>query len=155
MSNLIAHAESELALLGMGKDAPDEMNRLMHDNIIQLVKVFSKQGHSGFSANYAANMVDKLLRYDALSPLTGNDDEWMDLMGPKTEFAPDDLRWQNKRDGRVFRTQDGHTFLSEGKVFVDKDGTSWTNWKSRVEIKKFPYTPVTKRIQRRWWKFWL
>lgn len=145
MGNLLKHAESELNLIGMGEKTKDPMNRLMHDNIIQIIKIFEKQGHSGASANYAINNLYRLLKYEPISSLTGEDDEWNEV---------GDGVWQNKRCSKVFKEADGRAYDIEGIVWVDKNGSTWTNHKSRVYI-TFPYVPKTKYIKRRWWKFWL
>lgn len=148
MSNLVKHAEAELTAMGMGPHdkSADPMNRLMGKQILQIVKTFSKQGHSGFSANYATNMVDRLLRYEPLGPLTGEANEWVEV---------GDNLFQNKRCSRVFKDEEtGKAYDIEGIVFRDKDGSTWTNGKSRVFI-TFPYTPKRRYINRRWWKFWL
>lgn len=151
MSNLVKHAEQELKIIGMGPHdkSIDPINRLMGKQILQIVKTFSKQGHSGFSANYAANIVDKLLRYEPISDLTGEPDEWNDVS--EMSGYP---HWQNKRDGRVFKGEDGRAYFIDGKVFRDKDGGTYTNLASR-EYVTFPFRPKVKYINRRWWKFWL
>lgn len=137
MSNLVDHAETELAVLGMGKDADDEMNKLMHDHIIELVTVFSKQGHSGFSAGYTANVLHKLLQFEPLAPITGEDSEWVDV-GEGLQ--------QNKRCSHVFKNKDG-AYDIEGIVFRDPDGSTWTNKDSHVKI-EFPYTPKRDYVDR-------
>lgn len=146
MSNLVKHAEAELKILGMGPhdESVDPMNRLMGKQILQIVKTFSKQGHSGFSANYAANLADSLLRFEPASPLTGEPDEWQEV---------GENLWQNRRCSHVFKDPD-HAYDIEGRIFRDKDGSTWTNGKSHVTI-TFPYTPKRKYVERRWWKFWL
>lgn len=142
MSNLVKHAERELELIGMGKDAPDEMNRLMHDNIIQMVKTFSEQGHSGFSASYAIGVLEKLLDFEPISDLTGADDEWNDVSEASGEPC-----WQNKRCSHVFKDADGRAYDINGKVFRPKDGSgSYTNGESRVYI-TFPYRPKTEYVE--------
>lgn len=141
MSNLVDHAEVELEALGMGKDADDEMNKLMHDNLIELVTVFSKQGHSGHSAGYAASVLFKLLNYEPLGPLTGEDSEWVDV-GEQSGYP----LWQNKRCSHVFKDAEG-AYDIEGKIFRDPDGTTWANKDSHVRI-EFPYSPTREYIER-------
>ena len=87
MSNMMKFAESELDIIGLVDDG-DEMNGAMRKHILHMIHEFSKEGHSGFSANYAVNLLSKLLKYEPLTPLTGEDWEW-------TEYA--DGRFQNKR----------------------------------------------------------
>ena len=137
MSNIVRYGESELKCIGRGADTKDPMNKLMHDNIIEIVKKFSRQGHSGFSANYAIGILEKLLRWEPLSPLTGNDEEWQEVGSGM---------WQNRRCSRVFKDQEGRAYDIEGKVFVGKDGVAYTNGDSSVDI-TFPYTPKTEYVE--------
>jgi len=138
MSNLVDYAEHELKLIGMGAGAEDEMNRLMHDDIIEIVKKFSDQGHSGFSAGYALSLLSKLLAYEPLTPLTGDDGEWNEV-GQST--------WQNKRCSHVFK--DGkRAYDINGKIFYPKGkrDAAYTNKESHVTI-TFPYTPKREYVE--------
>ena len=136
MSNLIEHAKKELDAIGMTDDSED-MNVAMREDILELVEVFSNQGHSGFSAGYCVNLLEKLLRFRPIAPLTGEDSEW-NLLDYDTEPI-----YQNKRCSRVFKDADGRPYDIEGKVFTDSDGVSYTNGNSRVYI-EFPYNPTTE-----------
>lgn len=135
MSNLTKHAEYELSLLG-GKDC--EMQQAINKNILEIVKIFSEEGHSGFSANYATNIINKLLRFEPITPLTGDESEWGE------DFDGDGTR-QNKRCSHVFIDKDGKAYDINGRVFVEPDGCSYTNKDSSVYI-TFPYTPKTEYI---------
>lgn len=137
MSNLIDHAKQEFAVLGWDK-TDDEMQNQMCEDVLSLLRVFSEQGHSGFSANYALNLFDKLARYQPISPLTGNDDEWVLVDSER-------LLYQNKRCSHVFKDED-HAYDINGRVFIDKDGCAYTNMDSRVPI-EFPYTPHTEYVK--------
>ena len=134
-SNLVTFARQELGIIMAKIDPADtdaiEMQKLMHDGIIDMVKLFSSQGHSGFSAPYAIAMTQRLLNYEPLSPLTGEDGEWTDL--------GDGLK-QNKRCSRVF-SQNGEAYDIEGKVFREPGGQTFTSGQSRVPV-TFPYEPV-------------
>ncbi len=103
MSNLVDYAEAELERTGMGKDAQD-VDKWMHDNVIAVVKAFSEGGHSGASASYAVGIIEKLLRYEPLTPLTYEPDEWMDV----SEMSGQPM-WQNKRKFSVFSKDGGKT----------------------------------------------
>lgn len=132
----------ELDLLGLTADDPEEMNRAMRDHILHMVNEFTKEGHSGMSASYALSILKKLLAYEPLSPLTGKDDEWVNVssyMGREV--------YQNKRCTKVFK-EDGEAYNIEGKVFWEwqrgEDGSQYksyyTNSHSRTPV-TFPYTP--------------
>lgn len=144
--SFIEYAESELARIGLTADSEDEMNLAMREHILRMVRVFSQEGHSGFSAGYAISCLEKLLRFEPLSPLTGEDDEWMEV-GQGT--------FQNKRCSRVFKEDDG-AYDIDGIVFWEwytdpetgeKHKTYFTCKDSRVPV-QFPYTPKTEYKER-------
>jgi len=136
MSNLKTYAIDELTRIGMyGSD--DEMNNEMCNHILKMIDVFVEEGHSGFSAEYAINILQKLLRWEPLSPLTGGDDEWCEVS---------DELFQNKRLSHVFKNgKDGQAYDIEGKVFVEPDGGSYTSRDSLVYI-EFTYVPNTEYV---------
>lgn len=126
------HAEAELKKLG-----EDEIQIKINEQILEIIDVFGNQGHTGFTANYAINILSRLLRYLPLQPLTGEDDEWVEV-GEGIE--------QNKRFGEVFRTNhDNKTaYWSCGRIFSNDDGKSWySNKDSHVNI-DFPYNVPDK-----------
>ena len=66
--SFIEWAKKELDLLNKDKD---EMQSLMNRNLLEILKVFDKQGHSGFSASYLRRALNRLLDWKPLTPLTG------------------------------------------------------------------------------------
>ena len=131
MSNLTDYARKELDLAF--PDKTDTMQQEIIGNILELLEVFSNQGHSGFSGNYALQYFDRLVRFKPILPLTGEDDEW--------EAIDDSGDEQNKRFFSVFRkNHDNSTaYNAEGKIFRRKsDGICYTNKDSSVPI-TFPY----------------
>lgn len=130
---MVEHAREELKYL-RGEE-PDEMQDLIERNIIEIVDTFAKQGHSGSSAAYCIPIINKLLKQEPISPLTGSEDEW-------TEIG--EGVFQNKRFSSVFKDKDrfnGEPYWIEGKIFSDDGGESWfTNSNSFVVI-KFPFLP--------------
>lgn len=145
----LSYAEHELSLIGLTKDDPEEMNRMMYDNIMQLLQVFSDQGHSGFSAAYLTSILVPLLRHEPITPLTGDESEWEDVSqyGGNTKF-------QNKRCSRVFKDVDGSCYDINGKVFITKEVNSegkeydysYTSKDSKVDV-IFPYIPKTEYVR--------
>jgi len=103
--SIVDYAKSELNLLYDKESLKDPMNKAIYKDIMALVKVFEKQGHSGFSASYLNSILHKLFKFQPLSPLTYNDGEWM-------EFT--DGIWQNRRNGSIFTT--------DKKYWYDIDG---------------------------------
>lgn len=126
MSNLVKWAESELERLGKDEGG---MQEAINKDILDIVRVFSEQGHTGFSGSYALGIIKRLLDWKPITPLTGEDDEWNDV-GTGTQ--------QNKRCSAVFR-ENGEAYYIEGKVFSDDGGETWfTNRNSHVPV-SFPY----------------
>lgn len=135
MSNLVEFAQNELnILLKSCTDSESlKMQKVMNDDIMEIVKKFASQGHSGFSAQYALSLVTRLLQYKPITPLTGEDEEWVEL-----DYG-DDLAYQNKRCPQIFKQKDGKIYDVEGKVFSSDNGHSWyTSKDSRVYI-EMPY----------------
>jgi len=141
MSNLLAHAEKELDLIGLTEEG--EYNGMMRKHILHMMKEFSAEGHSGFSASYAISILSKLMAYKPLSPLTGEDDEWS-FVG---NYGLKDPVYQNKRRSSVFKESNGECYDIDGKVFWEwykgEDGNAvksyYTCRDSRVSV-TFPYT---------------
>lgn len=136
MSSLRKHAERELRAIGYDlKDAIDRPDTRIVEDLFELLDVFSTQWHSGASAEACVRMFEKLATYKPLSPLTGADNEWVEVSVGL---------WQNLRCSHVYKKYD-QAYDIHGKVFRDKDGYSYTNENSRVYI-TFPYTPTTQYV---------
>ncbi len=138
-SNLVKHAKVELELLGYDlNDKVEGPNKWMCENVLELLKVFSKQGHSGSSAPYCISLFSKLANFEPVCPLTGNDDEW-------TEVS--DNLYQNKRCSHVFKNgKDGTAYDIEGKIFRESDNCCYTSKDSSVDV-TFPYTPKREYVE--------
>lgn len=160
MSNLQKHAREEFRAAGWINekgDYIDEMQSAICKNVLDLIKVFSEQGHSGTTAPYTIDMFRKLAMFEPLVPLTGEDWEW---------HEPSPGVFQNKRCSHVFKQADrfdGQPYDIQGKVFYewverdldpDEEGypgkrrfkSSYTNSNSRVPI-TFPYTPKIEYVE--------
>lgn len=136
MTNIKTYAIDELTRIGM-YDSDDTMDRMMCEHILKMVDVFAEEGHSGFSAEYAISILEKLLRWEPLSPLTGDEDEWTEREG---------RTFQNKRCFRVFKdSKNGQAYDIRGKVFVEPSGAAYTSRDSKVFI-DFPYVPKTEYV---------
>lgn len=129
-SNLVKHAEYELKLVGYDEQDSD-YNGMLYDDVMDLIKLFDKQGHSGCSANLVCNLFNKLSRFEPIAPLTGKDDEW------NNEF--DKNVFQNIRCSRVFKNEDGTGHDIYGKIVTFPDG----NKEYRSVNFNFPYIPKT------------
>lgn len=121
-------------------DKDSAYNGMIGDAVKELLLVFQKQGHSGFSAQLTASIFGKLIKGQALSPLTDKSDEWMEVSSGL---------FQSKRISHVFIDKNTSTkpYTIDGKAFSDDNGkTYFTNSKSVVYFDLPGYPPKTKYI---------
>ena len=142
MSNLHRHALAEFRAAGW-TDADgkfeDEMQEDICKHVLELLKVFSDEGHSGSTAPYTVNLFKKLAMFEPIVPLTGEDWEW---------HEPSPGVFQNIRCSRVFKQADrfnGQAYDIEGRVFREPTGACYTGAESCVPV-TFPYTPKTEYV---------
>jgi hypothetical protein len=138
--NSVAHAKRELAAVGYDAEQEEEgPDKWIQQNLLDLLCVFSMQGHSGFSAGYCVSAFEKLARFEPLGPLTGADEEW---------FDHGDGMCQNKRCSHVFKQPDrfnGQAYDIYGRIFREPNGCTYTSGDSHVPI-TFPYTPKREYV---------
>lgn len=127
-------AKEELTRAGLF-DKDSDYGGMMGDAVMKMIEVFSDEGHSGASANIAISIFEKVARFKPLTPLTGEDDEWTEVM---------DGMFQNKRCPHVFK-ENGQAYDIEARVFREPSGACYTSRDSRVEI-TFPYTPKREYV---------
>lgn len=125
-SSLVKFAKRELNLL-LSQVPNNEMQQEINKDILEIIKIFAQQGHSGFSASYAINLLVRLLDYKPLSPLTGSDDEWIKLNGYSDENIE---TYQNKRCGAVFKKVNKQTKeikyrYNDKYIISDNGGITW------------------------------
>lgn len=142
MSNMTSWAEQELRYAGYDVNDPEDgPNKWLAEGTLELLKVFSEQGHSGSSAPYAVALFEKLAMWKPIAPLTGEDDEWREVS---------ENHWQNARNSAVFKDKTGQAQWIDGRVFWEwsthpeiDDGkpfkSYYTGSGSRVNI-EFPWT---------------
>lgn len=136
MGNLTDYAKSELALIGYDEkcEAP---NSWIRDNVLELVELFSKQGHSGSSAPQVINLFEKVASYKPLKPIMCTDDEFVEV---------GDLARQNKRCSAVFRDSEGKPYYIDAIIWKTQNGgcfgDSADNIRGRQYI-KLPFVPKT------------
>lgn len=140
--NLIEHAKREFLAAGYDpvEECEDGPNKWIQENVIELLEVFSKQGHSGHSAPYAINTFKKLADYKPLGPIMCTDEEWGEPY--------DDDHYQNKRLSSVFKDgKEGIPYYLNAIVWQGED--SWNTFTGTVEgvsslqYIKLPFTPKT------------
>jgi hypothetical protein len=136
--SLIEHAKRELATLRRPDEDPDtaDAQGWIEECVLNCVEAFAKAGHSGSSAAYTTSILERLLRFEPLGPLTGMPDEWFRPLCP-TEMH--DVE-QNKRCSHVFR-ENGQAYDIQAILWRDPDGTLVTTADSRRNV-TFPYSPT-------------
>lgn len=105
MSTLTDHARHELRLLGE--------DPALAACLIATVAAYSSFGHSGGSHECSLELLDRLLRHEALTPLTDDPDEWIDRS--KVSGTP---MWQNRRHSAAFSNDGGRTYTKLGDTTV-------------------------------------
>ena len=115
--SLIAHAKRELELAGFfDKDA--DYNGMIGEAVLELIKVFSDQGHSGCSAGLVSSLFEKLSKYKTITPLTFKDDEWNEVGNGV---------YQNNRNPCVFKeSPDGRPYHLDAYVKKTPNGHCWS-----------------------------
>lgn len=155
MSNLELFAEDELRRAGLFDDDSD-YGGMIGDAVMKMIRQFAEEGHSGFSAGMAISIFQKVARFEPLTPLTGNDDEWMEIgFGDFSTVSRPAFNhglvvterstlYQNKRCSHVFKDGD-YAYDIDGRIFRDRDGFCYTSIDSRVAV-TFPYTPKREYV---------
>lgn len=105
-SPLVAFARKELTLLN---EEPETI-----EGYLKVIKAFAAMRHSGGSAEIAIPVINSLLMFKNLTPLTDDPEEWMEV--DKNQWDGVTLVWQSRRNPQAFSTDGGKTYylLSEG-----------------------------------------
>lgn len=142
--NSIDKAKNEFLKLGYkpieeyDQDNPD---RWIQENVLELLEVFSKQGHSGFSAAYVINLFSKLAKHEPLTPIMCTDDEWSDI----GEEMGTDI-YQNNRCSAVFKNgKNGKPYYLDAIVWRNQKGVTFTGTVLNSKKEKI-YSHQTIRI---------
>lgn len=136
--SLVEYAKSELDRIPKDEDG---MQDRINKDILEIVEKFSNQGHSGFTASYALNKLERLLRFKPINALTGANDEW-GVVSSENGITT----YHNKRCAGVFKEVDssGNTIKAydiDGIVVSDNGGITWFSSKDFEEDITFPYYP--------------
>lgn len=132
----------ELILAGLF-DKDSDYEGALGVAVQELLDVFHKQGHSGFSAQRVAYLFYTLIKDGILTPLTGADDEWNDI-----SFADpnDKMTYQNNRKSDVFKCgKDGKAYYLDAIIWKGQhEGDTFTGRVEDVQSRqyiKFPFYP--------------
>lgn len=111
------------------------MQQEANKEILELIDVFSKQGHSGFSASYVSYMFNKLANYKILSPL--KDTGWNEI---------ENGYYQNDRLSSVFKNDTYGTYdVDAFKIKYENMKSLFTNGTYVYKV-DFPYYPPEQII---------
>lgn len=156
MNNYQKHAMQEFRQAGWcdeNGNFEDEMQGAICHHVLELLSVFGAEGHSGSSAPYTIDLFKRLAMFKPITPLTGEDSEWVDVSGHGS-----DVMYQNKRNSAVFKnSKDGQAYWIDGIIWytneIDEEGNPYksyfTNRESRVDI-KFPWLQPESSEYREW-----
>jgi hypothetical protein len=99
-SQFVQFARNELSTAGLF-DPDSDYGGMAGRAVMELIEVFSKQGHSGFSAGMVAYIFHELTKYQPLTPLTDNPKEWNEVGYGL---------WQSSRAPSAFSQDGGKTY---------------------------------------------
>jgi hypothetical protein len=156
---LIEHAKMELEIAGLFDKDGDFYEGATGKSVMELIELFSKQGHSGMSAPMVASLFHKLANYEPLQPITGKDEEWTEVSVHQDKTGKP--WYQNKRCSGLFKDgKDGKPYYIDAIIKRDQRGITWSgrcwlneeDWLNgdrnlmidkRGYVKSFPFTPKT------------
>ena len=105
-SPLIQHAEAEMLRAGLYDDDAD-YGGMVPDAVMNVVRAFAGDGHSGSSAALVTSILESLLRFEPLTPLTSDPDEWMNV----SEISGAEM-WQSRRNPTFFSEDGGASWYT-------------------------------------------
>lgn len=98
------------------------MQNMMNNDVLELLKVFSEQGHSGFSAPIAIRLFSKLANHKLITEVEDNPDDWDD-------------NGQHKYITSIFKRDDGTCYYMYGRLFAEPNSNNFFyNKASNVDI---------------------
>lgn len=100
MGNLEQHAQRELQRAGLF-DKDSDYGGMLGNAVMDLVRTFAAQGHSGWSAHRTLALFARVAAFKTLTPITSDPAEW--------EKVEDNL-WQNLRQSSCFSSDGGKTY---------------------------------------------
>ena len=117
-SNLYQHAKHELELAGLF-DKDSDYNGELGNAVLELIKVFCLQGHSGYSATIVLELFITLAKFKILNP---------ENFIPTVEESVDISEYSGKPAGTIFQSSKLSSVFSNdgGKNWYDTTNNDWT-----------------------------
>jgi len=137
-NSFIKHAKRELTDAGLF-DKTADYGGLIGKEVMEMIHVFDKAGHSGVSANIVADVFHKLATWGILTPLTEENADWQEISDGCKQSCKISSVFKDKK-GIYYL--DAITWVGENNSFVGKvEGVF-----SRQYIKSLPFSPKNFRI---------
>jgi len=138
-------AENEMRLAGLYAGDAD-YGCMIPEGIMAMLEEWHKQGHSGGSAMITREILNKLLNWENLTPLTGNPEEWedvSDLGGGGFEYS-----YQSKRNPSCF-TKDFKMYINvNDKEEKEYNLEPYNKFEELIESKYKKYNPKNAFVPR-------
>ena len=93
-------------------DFEKEMQEMMNDNIMELLKVLDNQGHTDFSAAIAVRLFSNLANNKLITEIEDNPEDWYE-------------NGQHKYISSVFKRKDGTCYYLYGSYFAEPDSDNF------------------------------
>lgn len=98
------------------------MQKMMNNDVLELLKVFYGQEHSGFSAPIATKLFYRLANHRLIIEVEDNSDDW-------------DENGQHKYISSIFKRDDGSCYYLYGRLFAEPGSDNFFyNRASNVDI---------------------
>lgn len=157
-SNTHNYAQRELDILVKSSTDPD--NRPIIEpfipEILALCDKFGKSGQSGGSAPYTASAISqavkKLMLQNPIMPMTGIDDEWVNVSEYGNGKNEMECAYQNRRCNGLFKNSEGKSWYLDAIAWKEENNICYSGrallpngevFYSRQYVKSFPFTPKT------------
>lgn len=119
-----------------------ERQTLINTKITELITLLVEQAKDGFNVSPSVKTLTNMLNRSYINPLTGEDDEWMEIANGV---------YQNMKCSRIFKDKnrfDGKPYYTEGKVFSNNGGKSFYNSDDSYVPVEFPLyeLPETEHV---------
>ncbi len=157
-TNTAKFAQSELEILSAS--CPDKNNRPIiepfKDEILALCEKFGKSGQSGGSAPYTATALSQAIKtlclQEPICPVTGIENEWMNVADYGDGKKEKECVWQNTRCSALFKRKDEKCYYLDAIIWKEEHGGCYSGRAlmpngevvlSRQFVKSFPFKPKT------------
>lgn len=121
----------------------DPMQSMMNRHLLRMCYIFDDEGHSGFSASYAANALYRLLKWKPLRALTEDDSEWKDIDDSgetqQNKYCSSCFRDRQEDGTWIYKDNDKYAFTEDGSLWF---GTNPKRFGLSDEIEMPYYPPI-------------